>query len=276
MEKILEDKLRILESEQLRLHDLLLRQRRSGRHCCFYCDSNDLAFDGGFADEDSRHVVVSCAECGLSQLDTHQQTAAAKVVDDSTYEPVSKEQVEEAVSAHDFIRVMLERITEKPGRVLEVECGDGYRLEVARRAGWEIQGLETSARSCRFAHEVLGVPVFEGTPERFMPDAAFDAVIAWHVLERAPSLHSLLDHLRIFMAAGAHLFVQVPSYRQYRPLRPWEDYTENFNSVHYWHFDQDTLSALVGRHGFEAIEVVDDPHMRMLTVIARKVDGGPS
>ena len=277
MHKIVTDKLRIMEKEQLRLLDLLMAQRESGRHCCFYCNSNDLAFDGSFEDKGERYVVVTCAKCGLGQLNRRFTIEETKALEDenSYYAPVPEDQVKEAIKAHGFIVDLMNRFIGKPGRMFEVGCSHGYKLEAARRAGWTAQGIELSARSCRFAREVLDVPVFEGTLEAFVPNEPFDAIIAWHVLEHVPSLQSFLDHVHAFLAEGGHLFIQVPSYRQYRSLTPWEAFTEMYNPAHYWFFDPEALSALIVRHGFERAEITDDPNMRFLTIIARKVSRVP-
>src|SRR3954466_6312805 len=45
------------------------------------------------------------------------------------------------------------------GRLLDVGCGHGLLLDEARRAGWEVLGLELSRRAASHARERLGLRV---------------------------------------------------------------------------------------------------------------------
>src|SRR6185369_10301641 len=48
------------------------------------------------------------------------------------------------------------------GRLLDVGCAAGVFLDLARGAGWEVRGVELSARHAAYAREAFGLDVWEG------------------------------------------------------------------------------------------------------------------
>lgn len=237
---------------------------------CHSCGAHDLELEGTFPAGAEQRSVLRCRACGLSQLDRRFSAGELAALEDENVAYQEPEpDVEALVQAHSFIVEFLARYVE-PGRLLEVGCSRGYKLEAARRAGWKVQGIELSDRSCRFARERLGLPVHQGTLDEFSSDEPFDAVVAWHVLEHVPSVKDFLAALHTRTRPGAHVFLQVPSYERYRELRPWSSHPECFNQVHYWYFTAATLQDVVRQAGFTPVFVLDDPRTLHLTLVAER------
>lgn len=77
-------------------------------------------------------------------------------------------------------------------RLLEIGCGNGRFLASFRELGWEVVGLEPDPDAARIAREKFGIEVYQETLEKAeLPEASFDAVIMWHVIEHIPDL---LEH----------------------------------------------------------------------------------
>ena len=95
------------------------------------------------------------------------------------------------------------------GRVLDIGCGTGHFLELARDRGWEVAGLELHGESvirCRG----LGIPILGGLIEEAqLPDRAFQAVTLWDVLPHVPSPRSLLREIRRILDPGGSLLLPV-------------------------------------------------------------------
>ena len=71
-----------------------------------------------------------------------------------------------------------------PGRMLDLGCGDGGLLWLARRDGWDVQGVELYAEQTALVRSRLGLPVdtsdilsYTGEP------GTWDVVVLTHVLE---------------------------------------------------------------------------------------------
>lgn len=262
-------KVRRLLEEQHRLSSVLEQHRRSSRACCLNCGAPDLVAEGEFVDGPHVQRIWKCGQCLLSQLERRlTEGEIAALEDDNRVYNVEGEDIEAKVREHSFILDLLHRFIQG-SRLLEVGCARGYKLEAARRAGWQVEGIELSSNSCRFAREQLGLHVHSGTLDSYLPDHGFDAVIAWHVLEHVPSPTMFLNDSRDLLDSGGYLLVQVPSFDQYRPLPDWSTHTENFCQVHYWYFTADSLRNLLVKCGFEPELEYDDPNYKHLTFVAR-------
>ncbi len=97
------------------------------------------------------------------------------------------------------------------GRYLDVGCGSGGSLGVARALGWRTAGIELDAAAAekarRFADrlhvgDVLSAP--------FAP-ASFDVVTAFHVLEHVPDPVTMLRRMLEWLAPDGLLIVEVPN-----------------------------------------------------------------
>lgn len=97
------------------------------------------------------------------------------------------------------------------GRYLDVGCGAGAALGVARALGWQARGIEVDAeaadRARRLADEVWVGDVLAAP----FPDGAFDLVTAFHVLEHVPDPVAMLRRMLAWLAPGGLLVVEVPN-----------------------------------------------------------------
>ncbi len=260
----------VLAAEAVRAARVEEARRRDGGLVCHSCGAAKLVFEGSFPAGADQRQVHHCEGCGLSQLDRRFSAGEISALEDENvaYQE-SDPDVEAWVEAHSFIVEFVERYVPK-GRLLEVGCSRGYKLEAARRAGWAVQGIELSQASCRFARERLALPVHNGSLESFAADAPFDAVVAWHVLEHVPSVLGFLSLLRAFTRPGGHIFLQMPSYDRYRRLEPWSSHPECFNEVHFWYFTVESLERVAREAGFRPVYTLDDPRTLHLTLVAER------
>jgi SAM-dependent methyltransferase len=102
-----------------------------------------------------------------------------------------------------------------PGRMLEVGCSWGFFLEAARSRGWQVEGVELSDSTARWANENLGLNTACGTIEDspFNGEAAFDVVVAWHVIEHVQEPMNFLKIARERLRPGGLLALRTPNIR---------------------------------------------------------------
>ncbi|MBN2006825.1 MAG: class I SAM-dependent methyltransferase [Anaerolineae bacterium] len=100
----------------------------------------------------------------------------------------------------------------KPGRILDVGCGDGRRLAEMKKCGWDVLGLDLDPAAATFAHDTFGISVQVGTLEEAnFPTETFDAVIASHVIEHIFDPISFLTHCYEILKPGGRLVMVTPN-----------------------------------------------------------------
>jgi 2-polyprenyl-3-methyl-5-hydroxy-6-metoxy-1,4-benzoquinol methylase len=108
---------------------------------------------------------------------------------------------------------VLRRLQRKNARVLDVGCGHGHLLHAFQRNGCDVTGTEFSDGACRYAREVLKLPVRVGElRELNFPDGSFDVVVMWHVLEHVSDPRPTLAEVARILRPGGLFLVAVPNF----------------------------------------------------------------
>lgn len=98
------------------------------------------------------------------------------------------------------------------GRMLDLGCGDGTVLWLARQDGWDVHGVELFPEQTRLVRETLGLDVetsdimtYDGA------DAAWDCVVLTHVLEHLPDPVAALGKIRRLLKPGGAGVLEFPN-----------------------------------------------------------------
>ena len=153
--------------------------------------------------------------------------------------------------------------TGRPGHLLDVGCGTGTFLQVARRRGWEVVGTELSRHGADTATKD-GFLVHTGEVwEAGLPPDMFDVVSCWHVIEHVTDPRRLLTECYRIMRPGGTLVLATPNLddrifraayllargRRARLFEPGE------RELHLFFFSASTLERLTREVGFERISL---------------------
>ncbi len=108
---------------------------------------------------------------------------------------------------------VLRRLNKKNAKVLDVGCGRGLLLRAFQQQGCDVTGTEFSDGACRFAREVLQLPVCVGLlPELKFPENNFDVVVMWHVLEHVSDPRPMVAEVARILRPGGLFLVAVPNF----------------------------------------------------------------
>lgn len=137
------------------------------------------------------------------------------------------------------------------GKVLDVGCGTGDRLDMFRSHGFDTFGVEIS-ESADYAQGALGLNVRKGDllTARF-PDRFFDLIALYHVLEHTHDPGQVCREIHRILKDEGFLVIQVPNKEsmQYQLLkRRWAAFDVP-RDLHY--FGTKTLEGLLQKTGFE-------------------------
>lgn len=145
-------------------------------------------------------------------------------------------------------RVMTRRAG-KPGRCLEFGCGMGDFLLALRERGWDVVGIEPSARAAEACRQ-KGLDVTQGA-DPALAQGPFDLIVLWHVIEHVPDPVSTLKSLRGLLADDGLLAIAMPNLdsldaKHYAP----EHWFGTDVPRHLQHFTQRSMRALCARLGW--------------------------
>lgn len=150
-----------------------------------------------------------------------------------------------------------------PGRLLDVGCGTGIFLRLAKRHGWEVAGTEISHAGAEAA-KAEEATVREGEIwEAEFPAASFDLVTCWHVIEHVSDPRRFLEEIYRILRPGGWLVLATPNLHDYvfraaytaARGRPPRFYEPNEREVHLFVFSAETLQRLVASVGFTGVRV---------------------
>jgi len=154
-----------------------------------------------------------------------------------------------------------------PGRLLDVGCGTGLFLSVARRRGWEPFGIDECAEATEHARRHFGIDVWVGEFTDLPAEGrGFDAITGWDILEHARDPVGLLRAMRRRLSPGGTVALSTPNQRSILDLvagtlyrlsgrrlsAPLEKF---YIEQHFFYFTPKTLSQAFERAGFGVAEL---------------------
>jgi SAM-dependent methyltransferase len=140
------------------------------------------------------------------------------------------------------------------GRYLDVGCGSGGSLGVARALGWRfVAGIEVdtdaAGKAGRFA-DVLHVGDVPSAP--FEP-GSFDLVTAFHVLEHLPDPVGAVRRMLTWLAPGGLVILEVPNAGGLGARLFGRAWSGLELPRHLWQFTPSTLDAVVRQAGGQTV-----------------------
>lgn len=139
----------------------------------------------------------------------------------------------------------------KAGRILDVGCGDGSFLNLMRRLGWEVLGVETSDSGIkRCAQKKINTRKNIDFPEEY-----FDVITLWQSLEHIEN--PLLTFKKIYgvLSKKGILIISVPNIESMEYLLFQSFWFHLDLPRHMYHFSPETLKELLMKAGFRTLEI---------------------
>lgn len=139
----------------------------------------------------------------------------------------------------------------KPGaRVLDVGCGRGVTLAGLADRGLEAHGFEISSDAAQGVDPRAHLRIAPSLEEADYPNAHFDAIVVWHVLEHVRDPRQTLETVRRLAKPGARLVVAVPNLSSLQAQWAGPGWFHLDLPRHLHHFPLAALRALLERTGF--------------------------
>jgi 2-polyprenyl-3-methyl-5-hydroxy-6-metoxy-1,4-benzoquinol methylase len=205
------------------------------------------------------YSVVKCRTCGLVYTNPQPDFA---MLTDHYQEEYYREWIQKQAAPRLSLwkkRVRTIARYKTPGRLLDVGCGIGTFLDVAKKSGWEVAGTEVSGYAVRYIKETYGISVEKGLFEQLnFPEKHFDIITFWHSLEHVADPAANLVHARTLLKDNGFLVVACPNvnnyimYFLYRLVkgRRLQLFSPDAKEQHLYHFSEATIKQLARKCGF--------------------------
>jgi SAM-dependent methyltransferase len=97
------------------------------------------------------------------------------------------------------------------GDLLDVGCGRGLFLDIMKKDGWSVTGVEFNEETTSYAKTVYQIDVI--TPQSMMavPDESYDVITLFHVLEHMQDPAAVLQTCRRLLKKHGLLVIAVPN-----------------------------------------------------------------
>lgn len=232
---------------------------------CQLCGSRERStklVDGPF-------TVHECASCSLVYVSPRLHgEALAKVYGEGYWKsdnPKARGYADYAREASLYLKTFQKRMAlvrnwvAPNSRVLDIGCAAGYFLQVMRKEGHSVLGIEPSTSIAQIARKELGdETVFVGdlddAPEsRGYRKGSFDLVTMWDVIEHIPDPQAALRTVRQLLNKGGRLLLETQNVQsRWAKLlgRRWHHYK---HEEHLYHFDPKTMTRLLSDCGFRVV-----------------------
>jgi len=168
--------------------------------------------------------VGRCVKCGLMfnpDFGRGEKDGAA-VFSESYYKEVQKEAFDHSLrtdvadASEGIYRKGLSVVESQMGKglLLDVGCAFGAFMEIAKKRGWQVKGLEISPFSSQFAREKRNLDVITGAlPEAEMEPGQFDLVTFWDVLEHVRDVSGNIKKAASLLKPGGFLIITTDNYK---------------------------------------------------------------
>ncbi len=199
--------------------------------------------------------LLACTSCGFAFQAQRDKTSLRELYHDAYFaryhEGRAYADARESRKVEAQVRLSLVRQYRTRGRLLEVGSASGHFLDAARRAGFEVLGVEPGETMARAARMRFGVEVVDGVLDEVeLGSETFDVACAWHVLEHLITPVEPLQRIRESLRTGGYLLVEVPNFGSQRALREGAAWRLLDLRHHVGHYSPASLSALLTRAGF--------------------------
>jgi SAM-dependent methyltransferase len=202
-----------------------------------------------------QETVVGCRTCGLVYVNPRIEPTARlstySLQDEIEYFRSTRERRELAYM--ELVRRLPEWLGRDVRTLLDIGCGDGALLEVARQAKIESVGTEISEDLRRDVQGRIGKDAIVCADLIRLPPHQYDVVTLINVLEHLPNPNEVLEAASGLLTPGGVLLVHVPNLGGLPARLRGANWHHIEPLTHLYYFTARTLKALVSRAGLKPV-----------------------
>ena len=145
----------------------------------------------------------------------------------------------------------------KSGRLLDIGCAAGFFLDLARKRGWKVSGIELSPDAIKFSKEKLKLSVKKGDIDKTkLSRSLYEAVTLFDVIEHLPNPYKALRKINASLKPGGIIVITTPDVGSIAARILGKNWLE-FKRIreHIYFFSRETISKMLEKSGFEVVKI---------------------
>lgn len=211
---------------------------------CILCNSKNIKPLTKF----SQAHLVKCSDCGMVfsaknpsplELDEHYKNYGRN----DYLSPITIKRYNEILDSFEPAR--------KTNRLLDVGCGIGYFLEVAKKRGWEVHGTEFTDQAIEICQS-KGINMKKGVlnPQNY-PAESFDVITSFEVIEHINTPTTEINNMQSLLRKEGLLYITTPNFNSTLRYLLGEKYNVICWPEHLSYYTPSTLKKLLVNQGFK-------------------------
>jgi SAM-dependent methyltransferase len=147
------------------------------------------------------------------------------------------------------------------GKLLDVGCGRGDFLAMAKTKGYSVTGIDFSTQIIETARKKFALKVYPLTLEEFVakkPTEMHDIVTFWEVLEHLDNLQSFIKCLKKVLSSRGYVVCSVPNRERWRFQFLFEEWWD-LPPIHLTRWNKRAIRRFFERNSFSVISIKIGP-----------------
>lgn len=136
------------------------------------------------------------------------------------------------------------------GDLLDIGCGTGYFAGTMKKNGWKVTGIEPNVKAREFAKAHASVDVLDPSGITRLPQAGFDCITMWHVLEHFHRPSDYASEIKRLLKPGGICIAALPNCNSHDSRHYGKEWAAWDVPRHLWHFKPGTFRLFAEKEGF--------------------------
>ncbi len=216
------------------------------------------------------YQIVRCRQCGLRYSSPRPNEELLNAEYQQVEDPMYERELEGRLTTFHRNLKFVESFC-RTGTILDIGTGMGTFLYLAKRNGWNVNGIEPSHWSAQKAEELYGLQInIGGYSLAPKIHAQLDVVTMWDVIEHVSDpLNTLQVCNQVLKPGGKLIFSTVDAGSAYARITgkawPW------LMKMHLYYFDRQTMAAYLRKAGFQTLQIRTYRHTISANYLAYKL-----
>ena len=139
--------------------------------------------------------------------------------------------------------------------LIDIGCGTGDFLNYCKGNGWSVLGLEPDEGARQICKE-KGVETQHTDFLYQIPDASFEVITMWHVLEHVYHLNKDFHEIARVLKPDGKLIIAVPNCASYDAKKYGKFWAAYDLPIHLYHFRPGDLMRFAAKHAFKVDQIL--------------------